>query len=172
MKKKPTQLNNNGNGFRFQLRALVINKIKRFTDDISKRNGHSNITEEWLYNRLKQLLLPGNFIACETCGMPMTWDAITIDHRVPRSFHKQYNGNIHNTENLNIICPSCNSLKGQRTLPEFIAILKERNIEIIKISEPYRNQAQPPIIAPMYPDIGLGQKIFGPDKSYKKLRKN
>jgi hypothetical protein len=166
---KQKQTNGN-NGFRFSLKALVTNKIKRFSDDISKRNGKSNITEEWLYNRLKQLLLPGNFIACETCGMPMTWDALTIDHKVPRSYYKRYRGNIHNTDNLNIICPACNSLKGQRTLPQFLTVLRARNDEIQKMAAPYRNQPQPPIIAPMYPDIGLGLKIFGPDKAHKRLK--
>jgi len=103
--------------------------------------------------------------------MPMSWDAITIDHKVPRSLHKYYNGNIHNVDNLNIICPSCNSLKGQRTLPEFLEILKQRNAEIIKLSEPYKNQAQPPIIAPLYPSIGYGLLKFGPDKSCKRLKR-
>jgi 5-methylcytosine-specific restriction endonuclease McrA len=110
-------------------------------------------------------------MACETCGMPMLWDSITIDHKVPRSFYKQYDGNIHNTDNLNIICPSCNTLKNQRTLPEFLSILKQRNEDIIKLSAQHRNNLQPPIIAPLYPDIGLGLKIFGLDRSYKKLRK-
>jgi 5-methylcytosine-specific restriction endonuclease McrA len=159
------------NGFRLQLKALVANKVKRFQDDIAKRHGKSNITEEWLYNRLKKLLLPGNFIACETCGMPMSWDSLTIDHKVPRSLHINFNGNIHNTDNLNIICPACNSLKGQRALPEFLTLLRARNDEIIKLSQQYKNQPQPPVIAPMYPDIGLGQKIFGPDKSYKRLKR-
>jgi 5-methylcytosine-specific restriction endonuclease McrA len=160
-----------GNGFRFSLKTLVKNKIKRFSDDIAKRNGHSNITEEWLYTRLKRLLLPGNFIACETCGMPMNWDALTIDHKVPRSFYKQYTGNIHNTDNLNIICPSCNSLKGLRTLPEFLTVLRFRQDEIIRLAQLHKNNPQPPIMAPLYPDIGLGQKLFGVDKSSKRLKR-
>jgi 5-methylcytosine-specific restriction endonuclease McrA len=155
------------NGFRFSLKALAKNKVKRFTDDISKRNGKSNINEDWLYNRLKHLLQSGNFIACETCGMPMNWDAITIDHKVPRSFHRHYKGNIHNTENLNIICPSCNSLKGQRTLQEFLNVLKMRNEEIIKLAK----SPNPPIVAPLYPDIGIGLKLFGPDRSIRKLKR-
>ena len=170
MKKKPTIQSPTNNGFRLQLKSLVANKIKRFSDDISKRRGRSNITEEWLFNRLKKLLLPGDFIACETCGMPMNWDALTIDHKVPRSLHKQYHGNIHDTDNLNIICPACNSLKGQRTLQEFLDILKRRNEEIIELRKQYKNNPQPPIIAPLYIDIGLGLKIFGPDKSYKHLK--
>ena len=166
MKKKPIA----NNGFRLQLHMLAVNKIKRFTDDISKRRGRSNITEEWLYNRLKKLLLPGNYIACETCGMWMNFDSITVDHKIPRSMHKQYLGNIHDVDNLNIICPACNSLKGQRTLQEFLEILKQRNDAIIDLRKQYRNSQNPPIIAPLYPDVGIGLRLFGPDQSRKKLK--
>ena len=171
MKKKPTIQSPTNNGFRLQLKSLVANKIKRFPDDISKTWRSSNITEEWLYNRLKKLLLPGNYIACETCGMSMNFDSITLDHKVPRSMHKQYLGNIHDVDNLNIICPACNSLKGQRTLQEFLEILKQRNESIIELHKQYRNNNNPPIIAPLYPDVGIGCKLFGADHSYKKLKK-
>jgi 5-methylcytosine-specific restriction endonuclease McrA len=158
------------NGFRLQLKPLATNKVKRFKDDIAKRGGNSDITESWLYDRMKRLLQTSGYIACETCGMPMTWDAITIDHKVPRSFNKIYKGNIHATDNLNIVCPACNSLKGQRTLQEFLEILHERQAEILALREQFKNNPQPPIIAPLYPDIGLGLKIFGSDKSIKKLK--
>jgi 5-methylcytosine-specific restriction endonuclease McrA len=158
------------NGFRLQLKQLAANKVKRFQDDIGKRRGRSNITEEWLYNRLKKLLTSGNFITCETCGSLVTWDGITIDHKVPRAMHKQYLGNIHDTDNLNVICAACNSLKGQRTLQEFIEILKKRNEAIADLHTQYRNNPQPPVIAPFYPDIAFGLKIFGPDRSQKKLK--
>jgi len=159
------------NGFRLQLKQLVTNKVKRFKDDIAKRSGTSDITDSWLYERLKGLLQSSGYIACETCGIAMTWDAITIDHKIPRSFNKIYRGNIHSIDNLNIVCPACNSLKGQRTLQEFIQILMARNAEILSLREQYKSSTQPPIIAPLYPDIGLGQKIFGPDRSYKKVKK-
>jgi 5-methylcytosine-specific restriction endonuclease McrA len=156
---------------RLQLKELVRTKVKRFKDDISKRRGKTNITEEWLYNRIKNLLLPGGFVACEACGMPMTWDSITIDHKIPRSHYRNYNGNVHNVDNLHLVDSGCNSLKGQKTLQEFLQQLHKHNTEINKLAEHYKNNPNPPVLAPLYPDIGLGQKIFGPDKSYKKVKK-
>lgn len=158
------------NGFRLDLRSLCLNKVKRFKDDIAKRGGISDIDEGWLFDRAKRLLQSNGFVACETCGVPMTWDAITLDHKVPRSFSKIYKGNIHAVDNLNIVCPACNSLKGQRTLSEFLDVLRDRQTEIERLREAHRKDPQPPIIAPLYPAIGLGLAIFGPDKSSKKLR--
>ncbi len=155
---------------RLLLKELVKNKVKRFRDDISKRRGKTNLTEEWLYNRIKKLLLPGGFVACEACGMPMTWDSITIDHKIPRSLHKMYDGSVHNVDNLQILDSGCNTLKGQKTLKEFLEVLHKHNEEILKLAHQYKNNPNPPVTAPLYPDIGLGQKVFGPDKSHKRLK--
>lgn len=153
-----------GHDKRWTLKGICQLKTQRFRDEIFKMHKKTNLTWEWMYARLKKLLLPGNFIACETCGMATTFEGITIDHKIPRSLHKSYRGNVHNIDNLEFICNSCNSLKGQRTLPEFLEWLAKRNQELLKFSQ-HSNE----IVAPLFPNVGLGQKIFGQDKSHKKL---
>jgi 5-methylcytosine-specific restriction endonuclease McrA len=141
--------------------GLCESKVQRFKDDLIRERKHSNITPQWLYNRIKKLLAPGNYVHCETCGMLMTFEGITIDHKVPRSDHVNYNGNIHNTENLELICPTCNSLKGQKTLSEFLAYLQDRNNQTSFLIQ----HGTKGIIAPMFPNIGMGIRLFGKDKS-------
>lgn len=106
---------------------------------------------------------------CETCGMSMMFEGITLDHKIPRVLHKYYSGNIHETDNLELICPSCNSLKGQRTLVEFLEELRARNEHILMLSQ--KNNHKNEIISPIYPRIGYGLSMFG-DRSAKKFRKS
>ena len=63
---------------RLTLKGLARSKALRFRDDIERMRGRTNLTPEWIYNRIKKLLLPGNYIACETCGMATTFEGITI----------------------------------------------------------------------------------------------
>jgi hypothetical protein len=119
-----------------------------------------------MFNRIKKLLAPGNYVYCETCGMLMTFEGITIDHKIPRASHKLYNGNIHNTENLELICPTCNSLKGQKTLSEFLKYLRERNAQIKGLIQTNAKG----IVAPLFPRIGLGQELFK-DRSENKIKR-
>mgnify|MGYP001617563028 CR=1 FL=1 len=148
---------------RLTLRGLTAAKAQRFQDDVARIRKKTNLTADWLYYRIKKLLLPGNFIACETCGMATTFEGITIDHKVPRSYHKKYKGNIHDTANLQLVCSSCNSLKATKSLEDFIAFLFKRNEEITELQK-HSND----IIAPLYPNIGLGLKIFGNTSRKKK----
>lgn len=150
---------------RLTLRGLAESKAQRFQDEMARGRTKSNLSADWLYYRMKKLLLPGNYIACETCGMATTFEGVTIDHKVPRSQYKDYKGNVHNTENLELICGSCNSMKNLRTLPEFLEELHQRNEAIMKMQRTCKE-----IIAPVYPNVGLGQKIFGEDKSFKKIK--
>ncbi len=129
--------------------------------------GLTNLNPEWIYNRIKRLLLPGNYIACETCGMATTFEGITIDHKVPRAAHKHYEGNIHGVENLELICPTCNSLQGQKTLPDFLEFLTHRNEQIIQLR---KSAGRKDVVAPLFPTIGLGQQIFGPDTSSDRIK--
>lgn len=152
---------------RLTLMGLCISKANRFKDDVTRARKHTNITPQWLYNRIKKLLIPGNYVSCETCGMAQTFEALTIDHKVPRSNHSEYNGNIHNTENLELICPSCNSMKGQKTLSEFLKFLEDRNTEIMKLVKAGKGG----IVAPMFPRVGIGKKLFN-DHSEKKYNGN
>lgn len=147
---------------RLTLRGLTASKAQRFQDDVARIRKKTNLTADWLYQRIKKLLLPGNFIACETCGMATTFEGITIDHKVPRSYHKKYKGNIHDTDNLELVCNACNSLKGTKSLEDFIAFLFKRNEDILELQKHSHD-----IVAPLYPNIGLGLKIFG-NKSRKK----
>ena len=149
---------------RLTLRGLVVSKVQRFQDDILRYRLTSNLTPEWLYNRIKRLMIPGNYVSCETCGMAMTFEGITLDHKVPRSLHKNYKGNVHNTDNLELICPTCNSMKGQRTLDEFLEELKTKNECILQLSHKHLRKEE--IISPLYPKIGLGLELFG-DRSAK-----
>lgn len=153
---------------RLTLRGLSKSKAQRFRDEIERLRGTTNLTQEWLFNRIKRLLLPGNYIACETCGMATTFDGITIDHKVPRSSHLHYAGNIHAVENLELICSTCNSLKGQKTLPDFLEFLKERNEHILQLRKSASRSKD--IVAPLLPHIGLGEQVFGRDTSIERLR--
>jgi hypothetical protein len=94
----------------------------------------------------------------------MMFEGITIDHKIPRSLHAQYTGNIHETDNLQLVCPACNSMKGQRTLAEFLKELRERNDYILHLSQ---HTPVGEVISPIYPRIGIGIDYFG-DKSAKK----
>lgn len=143
---------------------MVASKVQRFLDDVARHRMTSNITPEWLYNRIKKLMVPGNYVSCETCGMAMTFEGITLDHKIPRSLHKNYSGNVHNTDNLELICPTCNSMKGQRTLAEFLEELKQKNEFILQLSHKHFRKEE--IISPLYPKIGLGYELFG-DRSAK-----
>jgi hypothetical protein len=151
---------------RLTLRGLAASKAQRFQDDVARVRKKTNLTADWLYYRIKKLLLPGNFIACETCGMATTFEGITIDHKVPRSYHKKYKGNIHDVVNLELVCNSCNSLKGTKSLEDFINFLFKRNEEITELQK-HSND----IVAPLYPNIGLGLKIFNKDTLQKSRRK-
>lgn len=151
---------------RLTLHGLSISKATRFQDELVRIRKKTNITSEWIYHRLKKLLLPGNFIACETCGMATLFEGITIDHKIPRSYHKKYKGNIHDTHNLEFVCSSCNSMKGVKTLEEFLEFLFKRNDEIVTLQKHSTE-----IVAPLYPNIGLGLKIFGNTAVIKKPRK-
>lgn len=153
---------------RLTLRGLARSKAQRFRDEIERLRGHTNLTPEWLFNRVKRLLLPGNYIACETCGMATTFDGITIDHKVPRSSYLQYEGNIHAVENLELICSTCNSLKGQKTLPDFLDFLRQRNEYILQLRKSVGKTKD--IVAPLFPSIGLGEQVFGPDTSIERFR--
>jgi len=161
-KNKKPELKYNGTA-KLNLKELVLTKVQRFKDELIRNRTTTNLSEEWLYNRLKRLLLPGNYVACETCGMAVTWEGLTIDHKIPRSMQKYYRGNVHNVDNLEMICSCCNSLKGQKTLKEFLLQMQARNDDVTKLAKNINE-----IVAPMYPNIGLGLRIFGPDKSYKK----
>jgi hypothetical protein len=145
---------------RLTLKGLARSKAVRFRDEIERLRSHTNLTPEWLYNRIKKLLLPGNYIACETCGMATTFEGITIDHKIPRTAHQHYKGNIHGVENLELVCPTCNSLKAQKSLPEFLDFLNERNEQIIQLR---KTAAKRDILAPLFPQVGLGTRIFGTD---------
>lgn len=57
--------------------------------------------------------------ACVYCG---STEDLTIDHKVPRS-----RGGGDEIENLTCACRSCNSTKGAKTVPEFMAYLSERS---------------------------------------------
>jgi 5-methylcytosine-specific restriction endonuclease McrA len=151
---------------RLTLKGLSKSKAVRFRDDVERLKGHTNLTPEWIYNRIKKLLLPGNYVACETCGMSTTFEGITIDHKVPRTARDTYKGNIHGVENLQLVCPTCNSLKGQKTLPEFIDFLKERNERLLIMKKTAGNRE---ILAPLFPNIGLGLSLFGPDGSIERV---
>lgn len=147
------------------LKGLCDSKAQRFKDDILRIRKTTDISSQWLYQRIKKLLLPSNFVACETCGMAMTFEGITLDHKVPRSKHKQYKGNIHDVENLQLICPTCNSMKGQKTLTEFINELHERNNYILQLAARIGRKE---VVAPLFPKVGLGIELFG-DKSSKRF---
>lgn len=95
--------------------------------------------------------------------MPTTFEGITIDHKIPRAQFKRYTGNVNNTLNLELICPSCNSMKGQRTLKEFLEYLNDLNHSILETRT--RNHNPGDIVAPLFPAIGLGISRFGPDQS-------
>jgi len=157
------------NSSRLTLKGLARSKAQRFIDEVQRMRGHTNLNPEWIYNRVKKLLLPGNYIACETCGMATTFEGITIDHKVPRAAHKHYEGNIHGVENLELICPTCNSLKGQKTLPDFLTFLRTRNEQIIQLR---KSSERKDIVAPLFPSIGLGEQIFGPDISSNRIKVN
>lgn len=64
---------------------------------------------------------------CQYCGVKMSQDYPvgpnnkTIDHNVPLS-----RGGKHTLSNISIMCMSCNSAKGQRTLDEFAIVKKKR----------------------------------------------
>jgi len=96
----------------------------------------------------------------------MTFEGITIDHKIPRSSHNSYNGNIHSTDNIELICPTCNSLKGQKTLSEFLKYLRERNAQIKSLIQSNAKG----IIAPIFPCIGKGQEIFK-DRSERNIKR-
>jgi 5-methylcytosine-specific restriction endonuclease McrA len=151
---------------RLTLKGLAKSKAIRFRDEIERMRARTNLTPEWLYNRIRKLLLPGNYIACETCGMATTFEGITIDHKIPRTAHKHYNGNIHGVENLELVCPTCNSLKGQKTLPEFLEFLDERNKQILQLR---KTIGRKDILAPLFPRVGFGVQIFGPDNLLERL---
>ena len=153
---------------RLTLSGLAKHKAQKFIDEVEKAHGSTNLNLQWLIKRVKKLLLPGNFIACETCGMANTFDGITIDHKIPRTAWKNYKGNIHEVDNLQLVCATCNSLKGQKTLPEFLQTLNMKNDEILTMRK--SPSARKLFIAPLYPNIGLGLTLFGPDRSVKKLK--
>lgn len=154
---------------RLTLKGLSKSKSQRFRDEIERMRGHTNLNPEWIYNRIKKLLLPGNYIACETCGIATTFEGVTIDHKVPRSAHKRYEGNVHGVENLELICSTCNSLKGQKTLYEFLEFLKHRNEQILQLR---KTAGRKDVVAPLFPAIGLGEQIFGPDISCDRIKAN
>jgi 5-methylcytosine-specific restriction endonuclease McrA len=154
------------NASRLTLKGLARSKAVRFRDEIERMRAHTNLTPEWIFNRIKKLLLPGNYIACETCGMATTFEGITIDHKVPRTAHKHYHGNIHGVENLELVCPTCNSLKGQKSLSEYLAELEERNERIIQLR---KTATKRDILAPLFPQVGLGTRIFGADNLSERL---
>ena len=154
------------NAARLTLKGLARSKAIRFRDDVERLRGHTNLTPEWIYNRMKKLLLPGNYIACEACGMSTTWDGVTIDHKVPRTAHKHYKGNIHGVENLQLICPTCNSGKGQKLLHEYLKDLEDRNEQILQLR---KTATKRDIIAPLFPQVGLGTRIFGGDNMAERL---
>jgi 5-methylcytosine-specific restriction endonuclease McrA len=141
---------------RLTLVGLCKSKVQRFTDDLQRERQKTNLTPQWMYNRIVKLMMPGNYVSCETCGMAMTFEGITIDHKFPRSKSEEYKGSIHNTENLELICPTCNSMKGQKSLDEFIKYLEERNSETKQLLK----QGDKVILAPLFPHPGLGREIF------------
>lgn len=154
------------NAARLTLKGLARSKAVRFRDEVERMRGHTNLTPEWIYNRMKKLLLPGNYIACEACGMSTTWEGVTIDHKVPRTAYKHYKGNIHGVENLQLICPTCNSGKGQKLQHEYLKDLEERNEQILQLR---KSASKREIIAPLFPQVGLGSRIFGSDNLMERL---
>jgi len=158
---------------KFTLKSVCNSKVQNFTHEVQRKyDSTTNLNFQWLYKRFKKLLdHKTGLIICETCGIYVTFDGITIDHKIPKSLYFLYSGNIHNTENLQLICLACNSLKGQKPLREFLEELSQKNatIEIIR-----KNNKTRDVVAPRYPNIGIGYRLFG-DKSEAKFvseRKN
>lgn len=135
-------------------------KVLNFQADVVKRGGTTNLTSQWLYKRLKKLVSPSGFLICETCGINITFDGVTIDHKIPKSLYFLYSGNIQNVENLQLVCQACNAIKGQRPLKEFLDELQQRNATIKLLKQ----QKHQDVICPEYPDVGVGLRLFG-DKS-------
>lgn len=146
--------------------GLCESKAQRFLDEVKRHGKTTDFTALWMFNRLRRLVLPGNYIACETCGMPTTYEGITIDHKIPHTFHANYAGNVHNVINIQLVCCSCNSMKGQKTLKEFLEQLYGINQSILELRTKQPNGANE-FIAPLFPAIGIGLQRFGEDQSGK-----
>lgn len=155
MKKKSTN--------RLTLKGLCDAKAQRFIEDVKRKGKNTDLTPQWIYERMRKLLIPGNYALCETCGIAVTFEGITIDHKVAKADFRKYNGNVHNVENLHLICPSCNSMKGQKGLEEFLKFLEDRNAQIRKLIQSHPHE----IIAPLFPEVGLGQKLFATKRASK-----
>lgn len=162
MKKKITN--------RLTLKGLCEAKAQRFLEDVKRNGKHTDLTPQWIYERIKKLLIPGNYALCETCGIAVTFEGITIDHKVAKSDFRKYNGNVHNVENLHLICPSCNSMKGQKGLDEFLKFLEDRNKQILQLIHSHPHE----IIAPLFPTVGLGKQVFAKSQnaSHKQNKRN
>ena len=106
--------------FKKQLGLLNPKIIERA--DIPHRTDLGKVTR---YNapENKRLLYGSQQGDCAGCKVHFEYRNMAIDHKTPRS-----KGGGDNIQNLQLLCPACNSTKGGGTMPELIAKLRKQGI--------------------------------------------
>ena len=75
------------------------------------------------YRQNKHVLFGQQEGVCNGCKTEFPFRILEVDHRIPRS-----RGGTDHLENLQLLCPSCNRIKGDRPQEYLLARLKEMAI--------------------------------------------
>ena len=100
--------------------SLFHDRLVTARTDIPRR---TDIDAPIHYRKNKHVLFGQQEGYCAGCRMDFPYKILEVDHMVPRS-----RGGSDHMENLQLLCPSCNRIKGDRPQEYLIAQLKEREL--------------------------------------------
>ena len=104
---------------RIQAEGPLLYELNHRTD-IPKRTDIGKVSH---YRTQKHTLFGLQEGICNGCRVVFPFRNFTVDHIIPRS-----RGGTDHSDNLQLLCAACNSVKGKRTQPELIADLRRQGI--------------------------------------------
>ncbi len=105
------------------VRTRIEQMIDLFGDNIIRRTDiprRTDVKTVTKYGTHKHELYGQQEGYCNGCKVHFPFKNLTVDHNVPQS-----KGGTDHVENLQLLCGSCNSVKGDRDMPYLIAALKD-----------------------------------------------
>ena len=97
--------------------AQQMTTLQRTLTQIAERQARHDLDDQhYLYARQEG--------TCAGCHLPINYPNMSLDHIIPRS-----QGGTHDITNLQLLCFSCNAIKGDRPMSYLHAVLKGRKPE-------------------------------------------